>query len=818
VRFACRSFARQRATTAIIIAVIGLGTGANTVIFSTFQGTFVRPAPAVPDDDAHVRIRARERPTRAAAWEARGFSQAELTALTDRREIFRDVAAWTSDRVILNESDSAAPRNVAAQFVTPNYFGTLGSRLAAGHGFQQSAAGGLDVVAIASFALAEQLSGSAAGALGRRILVNQVPVRIVGVAPPRFQGVLRNMGEPALWMPLTARVDIARVSRRWLTDEARLLLFARLASTASLDQAAAFTQQVVTTALPDSATRVGMARTAEVFALSALPPGSDANAMRIAMTLIMAIGALILLVGWMNVSALMVAAAVRRRHEIAVRLSLGATRGRLLRQLVTESTLLAFAGSAVGLMIGSWLLLYQEKTEIDGSAVAPDAGTFAFVFGMAMATGILFGLSPALHATRGAVSSALRDSGSGSSSRSRLQRWFVVAQIALSQPLLVLIGMTLSVATSGFEPLSPEMSRQVITVAFRPLTNGAPGQTREAVDALIPRITERAEVVGVAPEPAPIALRAVVAPNRAPKSSGDIVPATVQLVATAPGWFSLTNVPVVLGRDVSFADTAAVDYPVVIGTDLARALWGNASPIGRTLTSPALPGGGAEQDSIAMTVIGVYDATRRLPGMEWSEPTANGTMMGVFTARGAQWRRDAIVVRTRGPAEPFLPELRRFVRALAPSLPVNSMVTLAQEDEQQYRESLKMSVWAGIGGGIALLLTSLGLYGVVALAVRQRTREIGVRIALGAHPMRVARMFLASGVRASLVGLALGLPLSIAAVKIASSQGLGPPSQTSPYLVGAVIAFVVLAVASAATWIPARRAARVDPASTLRVD
>jgi ABC-type antimicrobial peptide transport system permease subunit len=288
------------------------------------------------------------------------------------------------------------------------------------------------------------------------------------------------------------------------------------------------------------------------------------------------------------------------------------------------------------------------------------------------------------------------------------------------------------------------------------------------------------------------------------------------MVATAPGWFSLSDVPIVLGRDVSFADTAATDYRVVIGADLARAVWGNANPIGRSLLSPALPG--ATQDSIAMTVVGVYDATRRLPGMEWSEPGASGATMGVFTARGRQWRRDVIVVRTRGPAEPFLPELQRFVRVHAPSLPVTSMVTLAQEDEKKYEESLRMTALAGAGGCVALLLASLGLYGVIALAVRQRTREIGVRIALGAHPMRVARMFLASGVRASLLGLALGLPLSIAALRIGQSQGLAPASLTSPYLIGAVVACVLLAVASAATWLPARRAARVDPARTLRVD
>jgi predicted permease len=816
VRFAFRYFARQRATTVIVVAVIALGTGANAVIFSTFQAYFLRPAPAVPENDAHVRIRAQERATRTAAWKARGFSHTELTALAQRREIFRDVAAWTQDEVIIGGSDSTAARNVRAQFVTPNFFGTLGLILAAGHGFQQNAGDGPDIVAIASYTLAEQLSGTAAAALGRRILVNQVPVRIIGVAPSRFQGALRNMGEPALWMPLSARADIARVSRRWLTDEAELSLFARLAPRVSHERATALARQVVTTALPDSAPRVGMARTADVYAMTALPPGSDSNEMLLGITLIMTIGALILLVAWMNVSSLMVAAAVRRRHEIAVRLSLGATRGRVLRQLVTESTLLAFAGSAIGLMLAWWLLLYQAKTEIDGADVAPDAGTFAFVFAMAIVTGILFGLSPALHATRGALSNALRDSGTGSRSRSRLQRGFVVAQIALSQPLLLLLGTTLSLVIAGYRPLSPEMSRHVLTATFRPLMNGAPGQSREAVDALIPRIAERPEVLGVVPEPAPLALRGVFAPDRAPSATGDTVPGIVRMVGTAPGWFSLSGVPIVLGRDVSFADTAAADYPVLIGTDLARALWGNVSPIGRTLTSPALPG--AEQDSIAMTVIGVYDATHRLPGIAWSGSGASGGKMGVFTARGRQWRRDVIVVRTRGPAEPFLPELQQFVRARAPSLPVASMLTLAQEDESKYRETLQVAAMAGAGGGLALLLASLGLYGVVALAVRQRTREIGVRIALGAHPMWVARLFLASGVRASLLGLALGLPLSIAALKIAVSQGIAPASQTNPYLIAAAIAFVLVAVASAATWVPARRAAQVDPASTLRAE
>ena len=310
----------------------------------------------------------------------------------------------------------------------------------------------------------------------------------------------------------------------------------------------------------------------------------------------------------------------------------------------------------------------------------------------------------------------------------------------------------------------------------------------------------------------------VVAPHRSvPNAVNDSAPTIVHVEGAAPGWFVLLDVPIVLGRDVSLADTAAADRPAVIGTDLARSLWGAANPIGRSLASPAVPG--LDQDSIAMTVVGVYDATRRLPGMIWGgQATRPDATARVYTAHGKNWQHDRLLVRTRGPAAPYLPELHRFVRARAPSLPVSSIMTLEQVDARAYRSALQVAGLAGAGGALALLLASLGLYGVISLAVRQRTREIGVRIAIGARPMEVARMFLASGVRASLVALALGLPLSIAALRIGMSQGVVIAPKVNPYLIGVVIAPVLLAVASAATWVPARRAALVDPARTLRVE
>jgi putative ABC transport system permease protein len=190
----------------------------------------------------------------------------------------------------------------------------------------------------------------------------------------------------------------------------------------------------------------------------------------------------------------------------------------------------------------------------------------------------------------------------------------------------------------------------------------------------------------------------------------------------------------------------------------------------------------------------------------------------MYTARGKQWRHDRVLVRTRGPAAPFEPELQRFVHARAPSLPVTSVMTLAQSDERDYRDMLQQTGLAGAGGVLAMLLASLGLYGIVSLAVRQRTREIGIRIALGAQPMQVARMFLASGVRVSVAALALGLPLSVVALEIGLNQGIVIAPEVNPYLIGIAIALLLLAVAAAATWIPARRAARVEPATTLRVE
>lgn len=815
IRFALRYFARHKAIVSIIVVVLALGTGANTLIFSIFQAEFMRPAPAVPDDAAHSRFVGRQRITTTGTWETRLFTYSELQALAARHDLFSEITGWTRDEVILG-GDSVSARGVGAQFVTPNFFRVVGTPLVAGQGFLMDATGEADRTAVLSYAMAGQLYGEPAGAIGHTVLVNEVPIRIVGVAPYRFQGALKNMDEPSLWLPMSARADVIRISPRWLQDDASIGLMARMAPGAQREQATALARQVVNNTLPDSASRVGMARTADVLGLLEPMRGADYYEVLMAIGAIAVIGILVLLVAWMNVSSLMVAAAVSRRHEIAVRLSLGASRGRLLRQLVTESSLLALAGGAVGLLMAWWTLTYMMKTEIDGVNLTPDLKTFAFTFGIALVSGLLFGLSPALHATRG-VAAALRDSAAGTSPRSRLQRTFVGAQIMLSQPLLVVLGAMIALVISDYKPLAEGMSRYVINIAVRPLAKGgAPSQTSEAVDSLIPRIAQQPEVVAAVPAANAFTIRGIRPPDGA---RADSFPRIVHVEGTAPGWFGVLDVPLLLGRDVTWSDTAATDFPVVIGSDLARAVWGGENPVGRTIVSPPLNGPGMRQDSIAMTIVGVYDASHQLPGMVFNGATArSNSPYRAYTATGKHWRRDRILVRTRAPAEPFLTRLQEFVRATAPSLPVTSMRTLEQINHQEYLVTVRMAMLAGAGGALAMLLASLGLYGVVSLAVQQRRREIGIRIAVGAEPGRVARMFLASGVKVSVVALLLGLPLSIAGLKVALSQAIIIAPGVNAYLIGVVIAMLLIAVAAGATWLPARRAAQVDPATTLRVD
>jgi predicted permease len=643
--------------------------------------------------------------------------------------------------------------------------------------------------------------------------VDGVPVTVVGVAPRRFSGVNTRSEGPGLWLPLPAQRTLERGRHAVLDepDSASVYAFARLRSGLAPRDAQGLVRLVA-----ERGTRAGsdgqpLARSADVVPLLGYndgPPmhrGEDA----LVLTSLGALALLILLVTCTNASGLLVAMALRRRREIAVRLSLGAGRWRIVRQLLTESVLLALAAAALGALTLAALLsafgdrFPELRAEMDGRVIA-------FTFGLAVATGVLFGLTPALHATRLAVGEVLKDSAASvSAPRAWLQRALVVAQVALTQPLLVGLAATTLLLGSEFgDRAGREIDARVASLTFAYWSGNAPVEEHRAtmrrmverlaavpgVSAAIPksnmmwkmnlRVPEEGRVAGIRyPESTPLA--------------GELI---------APGYLALMDIRLLRGRDFREEERAEPerqgDSPIIVGESLARELWGAADPIGRRLVDPA-----GERDPEGFVVVGmVADEDLRAAGGD----------ARVFFPQSAQGFSGTVLVRTAGPAEPMLPLLRAVASAEAPQLPMERVTTLAALKADERAQILRVSALAAAAGLLALLLSAVGLYAVISFSVGQRTREIGIRTALGARGRQVIATFFASGLRLSILGLAIGLPFGLFALRLLTHE-LGAPAARMPVL-AAVIAALVIAVASLATWIPARRAARMDPMTVLRSD
>jgi predicted permease len=821
VRFALRHFARTPLTALTLVLVLALGIGVNSALFSILQALTMRPAPGVPDDAALVRVRGIVVSRADGRLQPRLFSGPEVNDLATRREAFSAVAAYARHEMVLDLNDGTDARPVAAHFVTPNYFATLGLRSIIGPGLPTTAtddAPGAELVVVIAHLLWEQ-AGADTAMIGRIVRLNGVPVRVVGVAPPKFRGAVLESGDPLLWVPLAARATLAGTTPRALASPDSVLLdvVARLAPNVDAERATALVRVVARAWVPDSL-RSGERVT---YASDVVPArgftdvAADAGGVIVAGVL--GTGALlVLLVACTNVSALLVGAAVARRREIAIRLSLGASRLRVVRQLLTETSLIALAGGALGLMLFWWIYRVFAWMVYD-VGLGPDLGTVAFTTVVALGTGTVFGLSPALHATRLDVASALKSAGGGTA-RTRLQRAFIVAQIALTQPLLVGISLVNKVVMSEVNVVyrrDDALAPRIIRVQFG--MEGGSGSLeakRARIARLMDRVAEMAGVEAVVPEIAVIdpAIRAFrVHPND--RGAGPRAEETVRAMVngTPPGYFAFHGIPMLRGRELVASDTMGRDMAIVIDARLARELWGAVDPIGRRLEVTSRQG---ERGSRTAVVAGVVSDTTR-EGLR--------DMAYVYTADSARWGKSSYLIRTRGPGNALVPDVRRLAQAMVPDLPIyqNGLATLEELSRMERRDVLRISATVAGGAVLALLLASIGLYGVVALAVRQRQREIGIRIALGARPRQVAATFFTTGVRLSALGIALGLPLSILAVSILVSSIASQPLtgiSRGMLMTGAAIVVVVMGVASLASWVPARRAAWVDPLESIRAE
>ena len=529
---------------------------------------------------------------------------------------------------------------------------------------------------------------------------------------------------------------------------------------------------------------------------------------------------LVLLITCTNVSALLAGLGVARRREIAVRLALGAGRRRIVRQLVTETVMLAMAAGALGLFV-IWLLLRLFDANIPDLAIEIDGRSIAFTFTLALVAGLLFGFSPALHATRLALQEALKDSaGVVVARRLRLQSWLVVAQIAFTQPALLGMGAVLLEMRSDLRELpSQPYADRLLELRFN--VNPRYGSLDDSREQTLVRLEERLAAVpgvdGVVRQENVDSFDVEVHPADVVAGLELASPQQARGIAAPAGYFQLMGISFVRGRDFEAAERSQ-DGAIVIGSALARRLWGGHDAIGRRFVSVGRNLRGIR----TFTIVGVVDdaTTGARDGERYAgrHPELPGTRRdGAHIFMPSVHTTGHLLVRTHGPAEHLLPAIRAAAVDEAPTLPIVSARTLAAVEASERRSVVTAISAAGGAGALALLLSAIGLYAVVAFAVGQRVREIGIRTALGAGSRQVVRLFVRSGLRLCLFGLVIGLALAIGGGRVISAvEGKEPPAGILG--LSALVAVFVLGVALLATWIPARRAARIDPLEALRVE
>ena len=810
LKFGARLLLRSPALTAVAALSLALGIGANTTIFTIVNAVLLNPLP-VEDSSRLVSVFTTDQ--RATAFGAYApVSRPNFEDMRAKSDAFAGMIA--AGFAPMNLSGRGEPEQVFGQIVTGNYFDVLGAPMAAGRGFRgaEDEQPGATTVVLAH-GIWQRRYGGRTDIVGDTITINGRAFTVVGVAGEGFRGTT-TLGGPELWVPFGAHREVTSgfVAENW--DSRRALLFqvhGRLKDGVTLEQAQAGLQGIARS-LEEQFPADNRGRTVTLLPLaqSTVNPGFREN-MVMAGGLLMGIVALVLLIACGNVANLLLARASARRQEIAVRLSLGASRARLVRQLLTESVLLAALGGAAGIAVAFWarsvLWAYRppflQENALD---LQFDSSVMLFTVGVSLATGILFGLVPALQSSRPNLVTELKERTSVPSG----SRWYalrnllVVGQVGLSFIALVSAGLFLR-SLGNAQRIDPGFDAdRLLILGVSPGTNGYdPARGAE----LYRRIVERASsVAGV--ESVSLAtsvplfnggfMRTVFKDGQ--DTSDPSAGRLTQLSQVTPGYFRTLGIPIVRGRPIDEADRPGAPFAAVINETMAKQYWPGEDPMGQLFRFIG--------DPEPRQVVGIAaDSKYNFLG---EDPTPY-----LYTALEQTYDPAATVhVRAAGDPSAIMNTVRRELQQLEPTMPLLNVTTLRDVFEQALWAPRMGASLLAIFAFLALLLASIGLYGVMAYTVSQRTRELGIRLALGARQRDVRNMVVRQGLLLAAGGVAIGLAVAFALARLVTNLLFGV-SGTDP-VTFAVIPIVLLLVAGLATYLPAWRASRVDPVNALR--
>lgn len=777
-------------TTAVVLT-IGLAIAATATIFSVVNAQMLRPLP-FKDPDRLLLVFERNDKLNAPLYNVSVLNFVDWRAQTQSFDL---AAVEPNNNYILTGTDD--PEQLAGNLISPELPRVLGIPLIAGRPFTpEEEKPGAAPVAIIGEGFWQRRFGKDANVLGRTIHLDGTATTIVGIAP----ATLSLLAPGDIYTPLT--IDPAKENRL----SHAIFVVGRLKPGVSAEQA----RTEMNTISDGMKQQYPELRDWGVNPIS-LFDGFISPQLKTGLLLLLAAVSFVLLIACANIANLLLARTAARHHEMAVRTALGASQGRLVRQLLIESVTLSCSGGLVGLLATWWsvraLNHWLPPNTLPIPTLEVDSRVLLFALGITVLTGLIFGIVPALRTAKVKVDEVLKTGGRAGSGglRTRLRNTLVAIELALATVLLIGAGLFIQTLANlqsvklGFEPHGLITFQVSLSPGKYPPKTKAPLFLRELIESLeaLPGVRSAAVSSGIPFGAGAHYSHPMMSTDSSVLSPDAKVPTDWRIVN--PGYFETMNIPLLRGRDFEYSDASTPNI-IIVSQATARTFWGDENPLGRTLRRSADP-------DIPLTVVGVVGDVRSTqlsqesPAFYYSITTRTNSLMDV-------------VVRTDASPEALLPAIRKQIKALDPDLPMANVNTMEQWLTASAGQPRLTSILLSIFAGVALLIAAIGIYAVLTYSVTQRTREIGIRMALGATPRRVLELIVSEGMRVVLLGLAIGL---------AGGVALGRTVESLVYGVGVrdpkiyfVVAAILTAVALAACFIPARRAAVVSPLVALR--
>ncbi|MGD0402545.1 MAG: ABC transporter permease [Candidatus Acidiferrales bacterium] len=797
LRYSFRMLARAPGFTALAVATLALGIGANTAIFTVANSVLLRSLP-YKDPGQLVRISTHRDGSCC-------VSLPFFNVLSAANRSFSGVAAYQFDAVNLAVPDGA--EQIDAERVTGNFFDVLGAKLAAGRTFtpEEDQPGGNQVVLI-GYELATRIFGGAQNAVGQHLALDSKDYTIIGVLPPKF-GVQLLGRQPEIWMPRIIEFSLttpARVNLGGMYYEA----IGRLRPGVTSAQALAETEVIFQQYKHDKPGNFD-ATSDVAMTVSNLQSNLVANVRPTLLILSAAVG-FVLLIACANVANLLLFRALSRRKEFAVRSALGAPRSTLIRQLLTESVLMAVMSGALGIFLGylgtRFLAAFAQTNLPQVADIPMDLRVLSFTAAISVLSGILFGLTPSLQLSRPDLGGTLSDEGrnsTGSRRRNRARSILVAAQVALSMVLLIGSGLLIR-SFMRLRKVDPGFGAKNTLTAKTFLPPSSYPQPADRIAFYRSALQHLQSIPGVDAAAISTALPVLPTHGAPARFEGepdvDLGRRTVVLIESiSPDYPKATRMPLVAGRAFNDLDDAQSTPVVMVNQATARRFWPNQDPLGKLVWVGRFP---------PCQVVGVLGDIK-------NDSLASPTQPEVFFPY-PQLASPMLYVSIRSSMDPhsLVSALRAQIVAVNRGQPISDVQTMEERLESASAQTRSMMLLIGVFSATALILALVGIYGVIAYSVAQRTQELGIRIALGASSADIFRLVIGNGLRLAVAGTIIGLVASFALTRLMASL-LFQTSATDP-LTFAGSALVFAAVAALASYLPARRAMRINPTDALR--